>query len=161
MQQHQAPFSTSIDRRLNMKKTSDHSTFATTDTDDLPWELRDREPKPMFLLLKSENPKSLAKLAEFINQNAKTFVDQPIKPAVTNSACDIFTAVFTSRWRPEKIASYLTGNFAGYTELKPLSSPFNGYTDTLLILPIAESPGAVASSTLTSWLRYHCSPHYK
>ncbi len=144
-----------------MKKLVEHPTSATQDTDDLPWELKDRDPAPMFIVAKSENAKSLAKLAAFINQNAKTFTEQPIKAAITNSAGDIFTAVFTSRWRTESIVSYLTGNFAGYTELRPFSSPFNEQTDHLLILPIAAYPAAITSATLTSWLTYHCAPQHK
>lgn len=142
-------------------KNIDRSSSSVDDDDSyIPWDLKDRQPEPMFILVKSENAKSLAKLAAFINQNAKTFTEQPIKPAVTNSACDIFTGVFTSRWRTEKIVSYLIGEFAGYTELKPLSSPFNDQTDTLLILPIAPYPAAAASSTLISWLRHHCAPRH-
>lgn len=144
-----------------MKKLIEKPTFAIHDTNELPFELRGREPKPMFLIVKSDNPKSLEKLAIFINQNSKPFVEQPIKPAITNASRDIFTGVFTSRWRPESILNYLTGNFAGYTETKPLLSPINEQTDTLLILPIDHSPAAYTTTTLSSWLRHHCAPRYK
>lgn len=144
-----------------MKKLTDRFSPDNSTADDLPWELRDREPAPMFIVVKSSNPQSLKKLALFINQNSKTFTEHPIQAAITNAALDIFTGVFTSRWRPESILNYLTGNFAGYTELKPLSSPINSQTDTLLILPIAHSPAAYTTSTLASWLRHHCTPAHK
>ncbi len=144
-----------------MKKLVDQVAAIDSGEPDLPWDLRGREPKPMFMVVKSANPKSLENLAIFINQNAKAFVEQPIKAAITNASRDIFTGVFTSRWRPESILDYLTGNFAGYTELKPLSSPINGHTDTLLILPIDQSPAAYTTTSLASWLRHHCAPRYE
>lgn len=144
-----------------MKKFTTPPYLKSSEIDDIPFELRGREPAPMFIVVKSSNPQSLKKLALFINQNSKTFTAHPIQAAITNAALDIFTGVFTSRWRAESIANYLLGEFAGYTELKPLSSPFNEQTDTLLILPIGESPAAYTTSSLASWLRHHCAPARK